>query len=197
MEDNTNDLLKRLAEQSIGTCLAKLSGVSAGAWSLAAASVRKETLQAALKRHPFRSGEAAAVHFSVSGDYPFLSVMLFEPEELECVSKCFLGYAFPGIPGIKLPEEVMLLELGNIVLNSVISAVSNGLKKLLMPAVPKFSQGDALGLALELGALPGQSPAYRVIELSLDIKGGESVSRSTVLCLLPEDLAAELERRAL
>lgn len=197
MDDKINDLLKRLAVSSLETCLARLSSVSAGTWSVVSAGVRRETLQAALKRHPFKSGEAVAVYFSVAGEHPMLSLMLIEPDELECVSRCFLGYAFPGIPGIKLPEEVMLLELGNILLNSVISALSNGLKKVMMPDVPRYKQGDALGLALELGLLPGQAPSFRVIALALDIKSGESVSRSTVLCLVPEELAGELERRAI
>lgn len=192
MDDKTNTMLGRLAVSSLEACLAKLSRVSAGTWSIASADVRPGTLQDALKTHPFKSRDAAAVWFSVACDHPFTAMMLFEPDDIGSVSKCFLGYAFPGIPGIKLPEEVMLVELGNIVLNSVVSVVSNGLKKVLMPAVPRYAIGDAPGLAAGLGTALDQKQVFRVISLALGIRSGGNVSGSTVLCLIPEKLADEL-----
>lgn len=192
MDDKTNTTLKRLAVSSLENCLAKLSRVSAGTWNITSADVRPGTLGDALKMHPFKSREAAAVWFSVACDHPFTAIMLFETDDMECVSKCFLGYAFPGVPGIKLPEEVMLVELGNIVLNSVVSVVSNGLKKVLMPAVPRYAIGDAPGLAAEFAAALDPKRDFRIITLALGIRSGGDVSGSTVLCLMPEKLAGEL-----
>lgn len=189
MDDKTNSALKQLAVSSLGTCLDKLSRVSSGSWTIASASVRRETLGGALTRYPFKFREAAAVYFNVAGKAPFVSMMLFEPDEVGLVSKCFLGYAFPGA---RLPEEVVLLEIGNIVLNSVVSVVSNGLKRVLMPAVPRYVRGNAAAMAFELGGMLDLRETYRVITVVLDIRSGGDVGGSTVLCLIPDGLAGEL-----
>lgn len=193
MTEQNKDLLLPAVLHAFEACLAKLSGVTAGTWKVTSSGISRETLQAALKRHPFRTGTADAVYFSVHGGHKVHSLMLFEPDELECVSRCFLGYAFPRTQDIRLAEEVMLLELGNILLNSVVSAVSNILHAVLIPAVPAYSQGDSL--AIELKVLPGSVEVFRIISISLDISSGKAVSRGTVFSLMPEELAVELERR--
>ncbi|MBI4802116.1 MAG: response regulator [Elusimicrobia bacterium] len=196
MDDKTNELLERLAVSSLEKCLARLSKVSAGTWRMESAGVRRETLEDALKRHDFKSSGAAAVYFNVPGEFPFASLALFEPDEIEYISKCFPGYFFSGDRALKPSEEVMLLELGNILLNSVVGAVSDGLKKIFMPAVPRYIQGDARRLAGELGAIMDLQRNFRIITLALDSRCGKNVSRSEMFAVIPEELADELERRS-
>ncbi|MBU2574912.1 MAG: hypothetical protein KKH28_12625 [Elusimicrobia bacterium] len=202
MDDKASGLLEQLAVLSLEKCLARLSKVSAGTWRMESAGVSRETLEDAVKRHGFRNSKAAAVYFNVTGEFPFVALMLFEPDDIELVSKCFLAIGlkrlvdpFPKAPGITQPQEMMLLELGNIILNSFVSAVSEGLKKIIMPSVPQYIQGDAQRLVGELGTIADLKQNFRIITLALDIQCGKDVSKSTVFGIIPEKLANELERR--
>ena len=188
-------ILGRLAVSSLEKCLAKLSAVSAGTWRVDSISVSPATPGDAFKRHDF-TNPAAAVYFNVEGEFPFASVMLFDPQDIECISKCFLGYSFPGAPGLKQSEEAMLVELGNIVLNSVVSAVSDGLKKILTPTIPSYAHGDAGLIVEELGTVMDAEQRCRVIIIRLAIQCGGLVSTSELFGLIPEKLADELERRS-
>jgi len=123
-------------------------------------------------------------------------VLLFDPEGLDCISKCFLGYSFPRSRSVSPSEEVMLLELGNILLNSLCNSVMNALRASLIPSVPRFAQGGRSRITEALATAPAAGPDSRIIAVTLGMRSGASESRCLVLLLLPEALALALEGAA-
>ncbi|MFA6433834.1 MAG: hypothetical protein WCW52_03985 [Elusimicrobiales bacterium] len=191
MSDNSNEMLGRVVVAGLRKCVEKLSKVSAGVWSVAGYDVSIGTLDEAVRRRGPDSGEAVAVYFEVKGELPFTSVILFDPRDMDRISKCFLGYSFSVSSGLSQAGELLLSELGNIILNSFTGALSNSLKRIFMPSVPKCLRGEPQCL---LGALEASMDAgpRRIISIKLDIRCDGLITHSEVLGMIPEELAREL-----
>lgn len=192
MSDNENEMLGRVAEASLRKCVEKLSKISAGVWGVAGSDVAIGTLDEAIRRHGSDGGEALAVYFDVKGELPFIAMILFDPRDIGHISKCFLGYSFSVSPAMSQAGELLLSELGNIILNSLISALSNSLKRIFMPSAPTCLKGEPQYLLEAMGAAMDVKQFYRIISIKLDIQCGQNVTRSEVLGLIPEKLAQEL-----
>lgn len=194
MNEKEITVLERLAVLSLERCLVKLSKVSAGTWQLVDTSSLNGTPGVAVARYDFANRPAAAVYFDIKGDHPMTSLMIFDPGDIDCISKCFLGYSFPKQGGISKSDEVMLLELGNIVLNSLSNSVFNALGASFMPSVPQFVAGDAVRIAESVRAVAGAAQTFRIVASTLAIQCDKRISCSKVIALVPEELARELER---
>jgi len=192
MSDNANEILSRIAVASLQKCTEKLSRVSAGVWKVAGADASMGTLDEAMKRHSADDGESAAVYFDVKGELPFIAILLFDPRDMERISKCFLGYSFSPSPVMGQAGELLLSELGNIILNSFVSALSNALKMVFMPSVPRYVHGVPRHLLEAMGVSMDLKQSYRSICVKLDINCDKSVTRSEVVGLIPEKLAQAL-----
>lgn len=188
MTEESGGILTRLTETSLQKCLARLSKVSAGTWEISGISSSRGTPEDAVKRHDFKNPKASLVYLNIA-EPPLTAIMMFDPADMECISKCFMGYSFPGGPVTTQAEEMMLLELGNIVLNSLINSVLNAIKKSAMPSVPAYLEGDAGVLLAGLGAVADLKKNFHVIAATLAIGSGKSVAMSEVLVLVPEELA--------
>jgi len=193
MNPKESGILERLAALSLERCLVKISKVSAGTWELLDTADSRGTLSAAVGQYDFKGRSAAAVYVDVQGGVSLTTLLLFDPEDLDCISKCFLGYSFPRSRTVSLSEEVMLLELGNIMLNSLCNSVMNALRSSFMPSVPCFIEGDAAGIAGALGAVMDAKKDFRTIAITLTMQSGASTGRCKVFVLLPDELAAQLE----
>jgi hypothetical protein len=194
MNDNESGILERLAVSGLERCLVKLSKVSTGTWQITKARVFRGMLADAVKQHDFKNLIAVAVYFNIKGEFPFTSVMLFDPNDIECISKCFMSYSCPGARSPIQPEEVVLLELGNILLNSLFNSVLNALKKSVMPSVPEYIAGDFRRIVEVLGAGIDATQNFRIISATLAVKCDKCSSKSEVFAMIPANLAVELCR---
>ena len=194
MTEIPDSALVRLTEASLKKCLARLSGTSAGTWELLDIGAARGTIEDAVKRHDFVNPAASAVFFNLGGGLPFTTIMLFDPSDMECISKCFMGYAYPRGPVTTPTEEVMLLELGNIVLNSLINSAMNALKLSLMPSVPAYLEGDYRVLVNGLAPGGDVKKTFHIVSATLAIKSDKRMTRSEVIALIPEDLALRFEQ---
>lgn len=192
MSENTNEILGRIAVASLQKCVDKLSRVSAGIWNVAGADVSMGTLNETITRHDSDEGEAIAVYFDVKGELPFIAIILFDPRDIDRISKCLLGYSFSVSPALTQTGELLLSELGNILLNSFVSALSNTLKRIFMPSAPRCLRGAPQYLLEAMGVGMDVKQRYRIISVKLDIRCDKSVTRSEVLGLIPEKLEREL-----
>lgn len=193
MEEKTSSILERLAVSGLERCLARLAKVSAGTWKLAGVKVFRGTIEEAVLQHDF-SRPAAAVYFRAKSEFPFISLMIFSLEDMELISKCFLGYSFPKAPTFTQNEQVLLMELGNIVVNSFINSVMNALKRSSMPPVPQCVDGDARCVAGTVGGGMDPERSYRVVTASLVMQSDKMSSVTEVIGLIPAELENELER---
>jgi hypothetical protein len=185
--------LKSLAAVDLAKCLLRISRVSAGTWQVLDAEVSSGTLEDALKHHDFKDS-AAAVYLNLKDTAPLTLVMMFDPANTECISKCFTGLSFPHGKSTTAAEEIMLTELGNIILNAMINALMNALKRSTMPAVPQYIEGDLPRIAGELGKVVDLKESFRTLTITIGIKSEECLSTSKVFALFPEALAMELEQ---
>ena len=194
MSNQGTGILERLAAASLETCLHRISAVSSGTWRLSGVSVSRGTLEDAVSRHTFKSRDAAAVYIHVKSGLPFTSLMFFDTADIPHISKCFLETSLAATAGIEQFDEVMLLELGNIILNSVINYLQNALRKSAIPSVPMLLKGDPAHITLGLGSYIAPGRSFRIITGAVTVRGHTRVSGGEVLAILPEELAAELER---
>ncbi|HAH32545.1 MAG TPA: hypothetical protein DCL44_09565 [Elusimicrobia bacterium] len=195
MNSNSTDILHRLTASSLEKCLLRLSRVSAGTWRVLNIKISEGTLEDAVKQHDF-TNHAAAVYFGLKTGSTLTAIMLLNPADIECISKCFTGHSFPRGPHTTPAEEVMLQELGNIVLNSLVSSLLNTLKKHSIPAVPQYIEGDAAHITGGLGTVADLKQKFRMIKATLVIQFDKCETNSEVFIMIPDEMALELERAA-
>ena len=87
---------------------------------------------------------------------------------------------------------MLLSELGNILLNALISSLSNALKRSFLPSAPKCIQGETPFLLEALWTSMGRSGRYSLVTVMLDLKCDERVTRSEVIAIIPENMEAAL-----
>ncbi len=192
MDAKASQTLERIALASLEKCVSKLSRISAGKWSVAAAKVSMRSMEEVIKEHSSGTrGTGAAVYFEVRGEYPFTSMVVFRPDDIETLSRGFLGFSFSKLPSLNQAQELLLSELGNIIVNALISSLSNVLKKGFLPTAPKCVQGEPRFLleALWDSLGPGK---HSLVTVGLDLQCDGKVTRSEVLAIIPKSMEAAL-----
>ncbi len=192
MTSNPNATLESLVIESLAKCLQRLERVSAGTWQVTGVKVSTGNLEDALRRHDFRN-PGIAVYFNLKGISPLTAIMMFSPADMECISKCYTGHSFPHGAATTMAEEVMLTELGNIVMNSLINGLLNALRRQSIPTIPGFAEGNLQTLTAELGKTVNVKQEFRIISASLDLKWDATTAKVEAIALVPEELAMELE----
>jgi len=185
MDTKVGQILERIAVTSLERCVAKLSRISAGKWSVADAEVSCRTMEEAIRDHAGTRGAGAAVYFEVRGEFPFTSMVVFRPDDIEIISRGFLGFSFSKLPGLNQAQELLLSELGNIILNSFISSLSNTLKRSFLPSAPKCVQGEPQFLLEALWTATDNGKRLNLITVTLDLQCDNSVTRSEVIAIIP------------
>lgn len=192
MSKNASLPLESLTALSLAKSLLRLSRVSAGTWQVLGAKVSYGSLKDALRCHDF-TRPASVVYFPLPNAAPLTGIMLFDRKDIECISKCFTGHSFPPSPVTTPAEEIMLTELGNIILNAVMNTLLNALKKGFMPVVPKFTEGTIDQVVAELSRIPKLKQDFRNIVVTMEMRTDKAAARSELVVLLPEEMALELE----
>jgi chemotaxis protein CheY-P-specific phosphatase CheC len=193
MDLKAGKILEKVAVASLERCVAKLSRISAAKWSVASASVSTRSMEEAVREHS--SGErasSAAVYFEVKGEYAFTSMIVFRPGDIEILSRGFLGFSFSKLPGMNQAQELLLSELGNIILNSVISSLSNTLKRSFILSIPKCVQGEIPFLLEALWASLDSSARHSIVTVKLELQCDNALTRSEVIAVIPADMEAAL-----
>lgn len=193
MDVKAGKMLERVAVTALEKCVAKLSRISAGKWSVSEASVSMRSMNEAVKAHA-AAGHAtsAAVYFELKGEYPFTSMVVFRPGDIEILSKGFLGFSFSKLPNLNQAQELLLSELGNIILNSLASSLSNALKRSFIPSAPKCVQGEIPFLLEALWTSLDRSDRYSLVTVTLNLQCGADVTRSEVITVIPANMEAAL-----
>ena len=192
MDSKAGKILERIVVASLEKCVAKLSRVSAGKWNVAAVQVACRSVEEAVKEHSSGpGGTVAAVYFEVRGEYPFTSMVIFRPDDIETLSRGFLGFSFSKLPNLNQAQELLLSELGNIVVNALISSLSNTLKRSFLPSAPKCVQGEPRFLLEALWASLGDG-RHSLVTVLLDLQCDNKVTRCEVISIIPEKMEAAL-----
>ncbi|MEK7722136.1 MAG: hypothetical protein AAB359_07075 [Elusimicrobiota bacterium] len=193
MDPKAGKILERIVVASLEKCMSRLSRVSAGKWNVAAMRVTWHSMEEAVKEHSSGpGGMGVAVYLEVRGEYPLTSMVIFQSDDIETISRGFLGFSFSKLPNLNQAQELLLSELGNIILNALISSLSNALKRSFLPSAPKCVQGETHSLLEALWASPGRSGRYSLVTVMLDLQCDNQVTRSEVITIIPENMEAAL-----
>jgi two-component system chemotaxis response regulator CheY len=189
-----NEALTRLAAGALSKCMLKVSDASSWAWELRGVRVFSGKIPEAVRLGGFGQS-AAGIQINVRDGSPFAVAMLFRSEDISFISGCFVNGPLYRTSGVKDLEEGMLLEIGNIILNALAGPLINALNKSTIPSVPMFIKGGPAAVAAGLGACLDAKLDFRIISAALAMRRDGRVARAEVVGVLPEPLAAELERR--
>jgi chemotaxis protein CheY-P-specific phosphatase CheC len=193
MHTKAGQILERIAVASLEKCVAKLSRISAGKWSVADARVSWRSMEEATREHSRGPrGTGAATYFEVKGEYPFTSMVVFRPEDIEIISKGFLGFSFSKLPSLNQAQELLLSELGNIILNSLLSSLSNTLKRAFLPTAPKCVQGETRFLLEALWTATDPAGRHSLVTVMLDLQCDGTVTHIEVVALIPDNMERAL-----
>lgn len=193
MDVKAGKILEKVAVASLEKCVSKLSRISAGKWSVASASVSMRSMEEAVKEHSAGArATSAAVYFEVKGEFPFTSMIVFRPGDIEILSRGFLGFSFSKLPNLNQAQELLLSELGNIILNSLISSLSNTLKRSFIPSAPKCVQGEIPFLLEALWASLDRSDRHSMVTVMLELQCDNTLTRSEVIAVIPANMEAAL-----
>lgn len=126
---------KKLSQEAIGSALERLNRISCGKWKLsweenliASGSVNYDSVCVY-----FGAGAVEeAMHFA----------LFFDRKDMGMLSRNFIGYSFFVSEKMTKTEEMLVSELGNIILNSMVNAVGNRLGRTFIPSVPKIIQAE-------------------------------------------------------
>jgi|GEM_PF-642405 len=187
-----NETISSLAAGGLSKCMLRASEATSWAWELCEVSVFSGQIADAVKAAGF-GPNVAAVQVNVRGVPPFSAAMVLRSVDIKFISGCFANGPLYRIQGMDL-EEGLLLEIGNIILNSLTSPLLSALKKPDIPSVPMLIKGGPASVTASLGACLRPEQDYRVIYATLAMRREGRLARAGVLCFLPQKLAAELGR---
>jgi len=192
MDNEKDRILERIAGASMEKCMANLTRVSAGKWRVDGVNVSRRSMDETAHGYASSGRILAAVYFEVTGEYPFTSMVIFRPEDVEVLSRGFLGFSFAALPGLNQAQELLISELGNVILNAFISALSNALKRSFLPSAPKYLNGETQFLLEALWSTIDCGRPHNVVTVSLDLQCGDAITRSEVVAVIPESLERAL-----
>jgi len=119
------------------------------------------------------------------GDTPFVTAIIFNPEDIKHISHCFAEEQYYG-PVSEEQPDVTVIEIGNILLNALANSLLRAFGKSAIPSVPAHFQGDYGAIEKWLGAGP---EVFTIISAKFTMKREDRVSAAEILAFLPPTLA--------
>ncbi|MBI4655928.1 MAG: hypothetical protein HY746_04170 [Elusimicrobia bacterium] len=168
--------------------MSKLSRISSGDWSILNVKISNKTLEEMIRESAIEEDFNAGVFFEVKGEFPFVAMIVFRPKDIEIVSKCFLGYSLARIGALSNVEELMLSELGNIIVNSFIGSLSNLMSTTFLPSVPKCIQGPRNSILEAFETMLLKTARHTIINVFMEMKYCQLNSKCDIVAVVPENL---------
>lgn len=186
MNITNEDTLKRVAAAGLEKCLAKIAKVSNCAWQLEEVRVFSGKGRDALSR---RGGEGpvAAIRIKIAGASPFITTLLFNPEDTKHISRCFAEESYYGTLDADQPD-VTIIEIGNIVLNALANSLLRVFKRSAIPSVPAYFTGSTGAAEAWLGAGPA---VFTIVSAAFTMRRDGRSAAAEIMAFLPPALAAE------
>ncbi len=176
--------LARLTMAGLEKCLHKMTVVSPGAWQLTGVRVYSGEAREAVRRKEREGRQEAAIRIRIKGETPFVTAILFAPEDIKHISRCFADELFFG-PANEEQADVTIIEIGNILLNALANSLLRAFGKSAVPSVPAQFQGDSGALEKWLGAGPG---TFTIITAGFTMQREGVTAAAEILAFLPPPL---------
>lgn len=184
MNELNDDELARLARTGLEKCMQRMTEVSPGVWQLAAVRVFCGEVRGAIRGGEREGKPASAIRIRIKGAIPFITAIIFSPEDIRHISRCFAEEIYFG-PVSEAQPDVTVIEIGNILLNMLVNSLLRGLKKSAVPSVPAHFQGDCGSVEKWLGAGPGP---FTIISAKFTMQREGSTACAEIFAFLPQQL---------
>lgn len=186
------ETIESLAAGGLSKCMLRTADASSWAWELCEVSVYTGKISDAVKDAGYGPA-VAAVQVNIEGAL-FSAALVFRSADIAFISGCFVNgplYRTGGVPEL---AEGLVLEIGNVILNSLANPLIEAMGKRALPSVPMIVKGGTAAVAAGLGSCMNPRLNYRIISATIAMRREGRVARAGVLGVLPEALAAGLER---
>lgn len=190
-----DETLTRLAAGGLSLCMLRTSEVSTWAWELCDLEVLRGRLSDVKRLLDF-GPSAASVQVNIRDGFRLAAALLFRAEDIGFISSCWAKGPLYDTAAVTDLEEGLLIEIGNIVLNSLANPLVNAARKIAIPSVPMMVKGGPGAVMAGLGTCAAPAEDLRIVRASLAVRREGRTARAGVLGLMPEAQAAELERAA-
>lgn len=191
-KNEENAVWERIIISSMDKCISKLSKISQGRWSISRTKISWNNLDEIMNSYVPREGTGVGVYFQIAGDYPWTAMIIFQPEDVEIISKFFFGDYYTRLSHLNHAQELILAEFGNVILNSFVGSLSNILEKAFIPSVPKCIQGKTDYLIEALEIIIQDLPRQKIVTIELELSHDNLTSKSEILGIIPENLEKEI-----
>ncbi|MDA8130109.1 MAG: response regulator [Elusimicrobia bacterium] len=185
--------IKRLAAGGLSKCMLKASDATASSWELCEVSVTSGG-EAELAKLTDLGRDTASVHVNVRGGSTFSGALVFRADHAGLIANSFVKGPVYVAEEIRSLEEGLMLEMGNIIVNSLANALFNALKRSAIPSVPMLVKGGPAAVAAALVSCLEQGKPVRIISARLAMRREGRVAGAGVIGVLPEEIAGELDK---
>lgn len=193
MTHKVNELLTSLALENLQRCALKLSAVSSGKWSITGSNLQLGTLDEEMKHCCMESDvEKAAIYVDIKGDTPFAAFILLRSEDMDRVSKSLFRNVLTSAPGPVGMSDLILCELGNILLNSLASALANFFNCIFLPSPPRCLKGAPEFLLEAMDMTLNVRDKFRILTINLEIKCEGELINGELMAFIPDSLAERI-----
>lgn len=158
------DKIKDIVREGLNKSLDRLNKVSSAKWNVAG-------VEFSLKKAEY---DAVCIYLTAKYENEVISFAMFvDTKDVKDISRIMVGYAFNDYYKLNMAEEVLLLELGNIILNSILSEMSNKIRNAIIPQVPKIIQSDKLFLLENISNILEENQGKTVINSNISLNAGD------------------------
>ncbi|MFH1618708.1 MAG: hypothetical protein ABIG11_02280 [bacterium] len=180
--------------KSLSHCLSKLSKMTGSPWLIEAGDMKWLPMPLLVREYSSDEQTGAAVYFDVAGDMPMSLMIVFHPRDTGIIARCFLGHSYPFLSHLNHLEELVLSELGNIVVNAFVGALANEMDSIMLPSVPRCVQGSRFALVEALQSTVKEPGRYSACKMPLRMESAGGSASSELLALFPASSLEKLEK---
>jgi len=174
------DKIKKALSKTVGN-LQKMAGTG---WALASFSMEWSSYKSVMLRYPQDEPEGMAVLCSVNGSLPFTTMLILSRADAIIASSSFIKHSFAHLSRFSQMEEIVIAELGNMLLNSFVGVIADTTDTVLLPSAPRCAQGTRTCI-LEAFATMVRDPGLPSCVLKLKIQTPDALISMDAISVLP------------
>jgi two-component system chemotaxis response regulator CheY len=184
--------IRRLAAEGLSKCLLRAADATASAWELFEVSVAPGR-EADLVKLADMGRDTAAVQVNLRGSTGFSAALVFHADNSGFIANTLVKGPLYRIEEDARLEESLMLEMGNIIENSLANVLFNALKVSAIPSVPILVKGGPAAVAAALMAFTEPGGPVRLVSAKIAMQREGRLTKACVLAVLPEALAIRLD----
>lgn len=159
------ELLKKIIETGLKKSVERINKISSYKWEIEKISFEIDNVDK----------ETICVYL-VAPSFNKISFLLFvEKKDSDNIFRSFSGYSFGCTNRITKVEELLISELGNIILNSVLGEIANRIKMAIVPQSPKTINGYKKFLLEGISSMIDTNINKTVVSSSIYVKASQDI----------------------